>query len=103
MALVYGLGMGATLMVAFHTGARDVRQHTWAAGTVLVAGAAASVLLSSVGIFCSPTLARFMGAEGRLLDLTLVYLRVTWYLFASYVFLHVAAAILRGAGIRRAR
>ena len=61
MALVYGLGMGATLMGAFHTGARDVRQRTWAAGTVLVAGAAASVLLSSVGIFCSPTLARFMG------------------------------------------
>ncbi len=101
MALVYGLGVGATVMVAFHTGARDIRQRNWATATVLVAGGGATILLSAIGIFCSPSLARFMGAEGSLLNLTLVYLRVTWYLFGCYVFLHLAASIFQGVGDTR--
>jgi putative MATE family efflux protein len=43
----------------------------------------------------------FMGAEGRLLELTLAYLRVTWLLFGAYVFLHLASAIYQGVGDTR--
>jgi Na+-driven multidrug efflux pump len=95
MALVYGLGIGATVMVAFHTGATDTRRRALAARTVLLTGAAATLLLGAAGILFSSSVARFMGAHGRLLELTLEYLHVTWYLFAAHVYLHLMSAIFR--------
>jgi putative MATE family efflux protein len=101
MALVYGLGVGATVMVAFHTGATDAARRALAARTVLLTGAAATLTLGAAGILLSSSVARFMGAEGRLLDLTLQYLHVTWYLFAAYVYLHLMSAIFQGVGDTR--
>ena len=83
MSLVYGLGVGATVMVAFHTGATDARRRALAARTVLLVGVTATLVLGLAGILFSAPVARFMGADGRLLDLTLEYLHVTWYLFAA--------------------
>lgn len=101
MALVYGLGVGATVMVAFHTGAADPRRRAMAARTILLTGAAATVLLGAAGIVFSSPVAQFMGAEARLLDLTLQYLRITWYLFAAYVYLHLISAVFQGVGDTR--
>jgi putative MATE family efflux protein len=88
-------------MVAFHTGATDSRRRALAARTVLLIGVAATLLLGCSGILFSSPVARFMGAEGRLLDLTLDYLHVTWYLFAAYVYLHLMSAIFQGVGDTR--
>jgi len=41
------------------------------------------------------------GADGRLLELTLDYLHVTWFLFAAYVYLHLMSAIFQGVGDTR--
>ncbi|RPI09007.1 MAG: MATE family efflux transporter [Zetaproteobacteria bacterium] len=101
MALVSGLGVGATVMVAFHTGATDSRRRALAARTALLIGVAATLLLGAAGILFSAPAARFMGADGRLLDLTLSYLHVTWYLFAAYVYLHLLSAIFQGVGDTR--
>ena len=101
MALVYGLGVGSTVMVAFHTGATDERRRAWAARTSLLIGVVASLGLGGAGILLSRSAATFMGASGRLLDLTLEYLHITWYLFAAYVFLHLASAIFQGVGDTR--
>jgi putative MATE family efflux protein len=101
MALVYGLGVGATVMVAFHTGATDARRRALTARTVLLTGGAATLSLGLAGILFSSSVARFMGAEGRLLDLTAEYLHITWYLFAAYVYLHLMSAIFQGAGDTR--
>ncbi len=101
MALVYGLGVGSTVMVAFHTGATDEKRRAWAARTSLLIGVVASVGLGGAGILLSRSAATFMGASGRLLDLTLEYLHITWYLFAAYVFLHLASAIFQGVGDTR--
>jgi putative MATE family efflux protein len=101
MALVYGLGVGATVMVAFHTGATDTGRRVLAARTVLLTGAAATLVLGAAGILFSSSVARFMGAEGRLLDLTLQYLHITWYLFAAYVYLHLMSAVFQGVGDTR--
>ncbi len=101
MAMVYGLGVGATVMVAFHTGATDSRRRALASRTVLLIGAAATLVLGCSGIFFSSPVARFMGADGRLLALTLDYLHVTWYLFAAYVYLHLMSAIFQGVGDTR--
>jgi len=101
MALVYGLGVGTTVMVAFHTGATDVRRRAWAVRTSLLIGAVATVGLGGAGLLLSRSVASFMGAEDRLLDLTLEYLHVTWYLFGGYVCLHLASAVFQGAGDTR--
>jgi putative MATE family efflux protein len=101
MALVYGLGVGSTVMVAFHTGATDERRRAGAVGTSLWIGGVATVALGGAGILASRSVAMFMGAEGRLLTLTLEYLHVTWYLFGAYVFLHLASAIFQGVGDTR--
>ncbi|MBI4536889.1 MAG: MATE family efflux transporter [candidate division NC10 bacterium] len=101
MALVYGLGVGVTVMVAFHTGAADGRRRASAARTGLVIGVAATVILGGAGILLSRAVAIFMGASGRLLALTLDYLRVTWLLFAAFVFLHLASALFQGVGDTR--
>ena len=101
MALVYGLGIGGTVMVAFHTGATDARRRAWSARTVLVIGVAATLVLGGAGILFSDPVVRFMGAEGRLLDLTHTYLQVTWYLFGAYVFLHLISAVFQGVGDTR--
>lgn len=101
MALVHGLGVGGTVMVAFHTGAADGERRGAAARASLLLGAAASLLLGGAGIGLTRAVAEFMGAQGRLLELTLAYLQVTWYLFAAYVFLHLASAIFQGAGDTR--
>jgi putative MATE family efflux protein len=101
MALVYGLGVGSTVMVAFHTGATDERRRAGAVGTSLWIGGVATVGLGGAGILASRPVAMFMGAEGRLLELTLEYLHVTWYLFGAYVFLHLASAIFQGVGDTR--
>jgi putative MATE family efflux protein len=101
MALVYGLGVGSTVMVAFHTGAVDERRRAWAARTSLWIGVVATVVLGGAGILLSRSAATFMGAKERLLDLTLNYLHITWYLFGAYVFLHLASAIFQGVGDTR--
>ncbi len=101
MSLVYGLGVGATVMVAFHTGATDAGRRALAARTVLLIGVVATLVLGAAGILFSSAVARFMGAEGRLLALTLDYLHVTWYLFAAYVYLHLMSAIFQGVGDTR--
>jgi putative MATE family efflux protein len=101
MALVYGLGVGSTVMVAFHTGATDEKRRAWAVRTSLVIGVVASVSLGGAGILLTRTAATFMGAGGRLLDLTLQYLHITWYLFGAYVFLHLASAVFQGLGDTR--
>ncbi len=101
MALVHGLGVGSTVMVAFHTGATDDRRRAWSVRTSLLIGVVAAAGLGGAGILLSRAAVMFMGAEGRLLDLTLDYLHVTWYLFGAYVFLHLASAIFQGVGDTR--
>jgi putative MATE family efflux protein len=101
MALVYGLGVGSTVMVAFHTGAADMRRRAWAARMTLLMGAIAAAALGLAGLGLSRTAAGFMGADGRLLALTLDYLHITWWLFGAYVFLHLFSTIFQGVGDTR--
>ena len=101
MGLVYGLGIGTTVMVAFHTGAADEQRRAWSVRTSLLIGLAASVIMGGAGILLTRSAAVFMGATDRLLALTLDYLQITWILFGSYVFLHLSAAIFQGVGDTR--
>ncbi len=101
MALVYGIGVGSTVMVAYHTGAADDRRRAWTARISLGIGLVATVVLGGAAMLLSRATAIFMGAEGHLLDLTLQYLHITWLLFGGYVFLYMGSAIFQGVGDTR--
>jgi putative MATE family efflux protein len=101
MGLVYGLGIGTTVMVAFHTGAADQRRRAWSVRTSLLIGLVATGIMGGAGMLLTRSAAVFMGATDRLLSLTLDYLQITWLLFGSYVFLHLLAAIFQGVGDTR--
>ncbi|HEU5393948.1 MAG TPA: MATE family efflux transporter [Candidatus Methylomirabilis sp.] len=101
MALVYGLGVGLTVMVAYHTGAGDAARRAQTVRSGLALGLALAVGLSLLGLWGSPWAAALLGASGRVLELSVAYLLVSWILFVFLVFLHLLSAIFQGAGDTR--
>jgi putative MATE family efflux protein len=101
MALVYGLGIGCTVAVAYHTGAGDQEERARAIRASLLLGFAASAGLTIFGLFVSEPTARFLGASGPVLTLTVEYLVITWTFFIFKVMLHMVASIFYGVGDSR--
>jgi len=101
MALVYGLGIGCTVAVAYHTGAGDQDERARAIRASLLLGLAASAGLTLLGLFVSEPTARFLGASGPVLTLTVEYLVITWTFFIFKVMLHMVASIFYGVGDSR--
>jgi putative MATE family efflux protein len=101
MALVYGLGIGCTVAVAYHTGAGDQDERACAIRASLLLGLAASAGLTILGLFVSEPTARFLGASGPVLTLTVEYLVITWTFFIFKVMLHMVASIFYGVGDSR--
>jgi len=101
MALVYGLGIGCTVSVAYHTGAGDQDERARAIRASLLLGLAASAGLTILGLFVSEPTARFLGASGSVLTLTVEYLVITWTFFIFKVMLHMVASIFYGVGDSR--
>jgi putative MATE family efflux protein len=101
MGLVYGLGIGCTVAVAYHTGSGDPdrRAHTIRASLLL--GVAVAALITLLGLSGSGPTARFLGASGTVLSLTQQYLAITWTFFVFKVMLHLAASIFYGVGDSR--
>ena len=87
MALVYGLGVGLTVMVAYHTGAGDAVRRARTVRSGLALGLGLAVGLSLLGLWGSPWAAALLGASGRVLELSVAYLLVSWILFVFLVFL----------------
>lgn len=101
MALVYGLGVGLTVMVAYHTGAGDAVRRAQMVRSGLAIGLGLAAGLSLLGLWGSRWAAALLGASGRVLELAVAYLLVSWLLFAFLVFLHLLSAIFQGAGDTR--
>ncbi len=101
MGLVYGLGIGCTVAVAYHTGAgdHDRRAHAIQASLLLGLGGAAG--MSLLGLLASGPTVRLLGASGSVLTFTLQYLVITWTFFVFKVMLHIAASIFYGVGDSR--
>jgi len=101
MALVYGLGIGCTVAVAYHTGAGDRDERARAIRASLLLGLAAAAGLTILGLSVSEPVARYLGASGSVLTLTTEYLAITWTFFLFKVMLHMAASIFYGLGDSR--
>jgi len=93
MALVYGLGIGCTVAVAYHTGAGEHHLRADAMRASLLLGLVAAAGLTILGLFVSEPTARYLGASGPVLTLTAEYLAITWTFFLFKVMLHMAASI----------
>ena len=101
MALVYGLGIGCTVAVAYHTGAGEHHLRADAMRASLLLGLVAAAGLTLLGLFASEPAARYLGASGTVLTLTAEYLAITWTFFLFKVMLHMAASIFYGVGDSR--
>jgi putative MATE family efflux protein len=101
MALVYGLGVGSTVAVAYHTGAFDSARRADAIRASVLLGCGVAAILSLLGLVASEPIARLLGASGIVLHLTLQYLIITWTFFTFKVLLHLVAGIFYGIGDSR--
>lgn len=101
MALVYGLGIGNTVMVAFHTGARDEARRAASVRGALLLGLGATALLGVTGLATTRGMVHLLGARGRVVDLTVSYLTITWACIAFKVYLHLGSTIFHGFGDTR--
>ena len=101
MALVFGLGLGSTVLVAFHTGARDAARRARAVRATLLAGAAATLVLAPSGLATSRLAARLLGASGPVEDLAAAYLAIIWAGFLFKVYLQLGSSVFQGAGDTR--
>jgi putative MATE family efflux protein len=101
LSLVFGLGLGSTVLVAFHTGAGDGARRARAVRATFLLGAAASALLIPAGLAGSRLAARLLGASGPVEDLAVEYLAVLWAGFGFRVYLQLGTAVFQGAGDTR--
>ena len=101
MALVFGLGVGSTVLVAFHTGAREAQRRARAVRATLLVGAAATVVLAPTGLVTTRLAARLMGASGPVEDLAAAYLAIIWAGFGFKVYLQLGSSVFQGAGDTR--
>jgi putative MATE family efflux protein len=101
MALVFGLGVGSTVLVAFHTGAREMPRRARAVRATVVVGAVATVVLAPTGLVTTRLAARLMGASGPVEDLAAAYLAVIWAGFGFKVYLQLGSSVFQGAGDTR--
>ncbi len=101
MGLVYGLGIGCTVAVAYHTGAGDSDRRARAIRASLLLGFGIAVVLTLLGLSASAPTARLLGASGSVLTFTLQYLAITWTFFIFKVMLHMTASIFYGVGDSR--
>jgi putative MATE family efflux protein len=102
LAIVYsiamGLGMGATAMVARRIGEKDASGAGTAAVQSIYIGLAASLFISSIGIFFYKELLSLMGATSQVIEAGSGYTK--WMLIGNFsiMFLFIINAIFRGAG-----
>lgn len=97
-AVAIGLSAGAVAVVSKAVGADDREAVRQLSTDTLILGVLVAVVVTAVGYLLTPTVFRWMGATGEVLDLAVVYMRV-WLLGLVFIVGPVIAnAILRALG-----
>jgi putative MATE family efflux protein len=100
-SIMMSVVVGTTALVARFTGARDTANAEEAARQSLIMGVVASVIATLVLLAISNPVLQEMGARGRVLDLSLAYIRIICIALVPFSFLIVIGAIFRGLGDTR--
>jgi putative MATE family efflux protein len=98
IAIAAGMGIGANALIAQSVGRKDLRTATMLSEHALFLGVVGALILGLLSIVFAPQLFSFMGAEGRVLKLTIEY---STPIFFGLVFLFswfVSDAILKSQG-----
>jgi len=92
MALAYSLSVGINVMVSYFTGSKETDKRTCIANTSVWLSILVGLVMIVAGEFLSRPVARFMGAEGEVLEFTWQYLKLIWFFYTfriSCTWLHL--------------
>ena len=101
MAAFFSLSMGATVLVAHATGARNPAAAGLAAKQSLVLGAIVGLVMTAVGVLLAPQLVAAMGAGPEVVAEGAAFLRAFSLGSVFLVTTFIAGGVMRGAGDAR--
>ena len=96
--LFIGLAVGATVVVARHIGAGELEKANVAAHTSSVVGLACGVIAGTLGFVFARPMMIWLGADERLLDLAVTYLRIYFVAMPFHALSNYAIAVYRAKG-----
>ena len=99
--LFIGLSVGANVVVARHLGAGEQDRASIAVHTSTIIGLALGVIGGAVGIVISEPVMRLLGNQGRLLDLSVTYVRFYFAALPFHALSNYAIALHRAKGDTR--
>ena len=98
ISLFVGLSIGANVLVARYTGARDGRAVSETVHTSVLLSLVGGVLLAFVGFFAAHPLLEMMGSPEDVIDLAVLYVRILFIGMPVQMLYNFCAAILRAVG-----
>lgn len=98
MALIFGTGMSATILVGKAVGGRDLDQARRVMGTSVGTFVMISVSVAALGWAAAPQILTLLGTPVESADLALAYLRVTFLGLPGALLVSLMMMGLRGAG-----
>lgn len=98
---VFGVSMGAGVLIARYFGARDQKNLHTAIHTTVALGIIAGLVLTIIGVVFSPVLLRWMGTPSEVMKNSVSYFRVYYLGCSAVVMYNVGASILQSIGDSR--
>lgn len=97
-AMNMAIGIGAMILVAHATGANQIDKRCRVAGTGIVMGIGAAIILSITGYMFSYKAAVMMGAPHQVAMLAEDYLHIIFIFFIARGLIYIISSIFQGAG-----
>lgn len=95
---VFGVSMGAGVLIALYFGAKDEKKLHSAIHTTVALGITAGILLTIIGMTLSPVLLRMMGTPEEVLPKSVAYFRVYYLGCSAVVLYNCGSCILQSIG-----
>ena len=96
-----GLSSGASVIIAHFFGARDRRSVSRAVHNAYVLAVAGGIVLTSAGIFLTPSMLEWMNTPGEIMGDAVLYLRIYFGALTFTFIYNMGSSILRAAGNSR--
>ena len=98
ISLFIGLSVGVNVVVARYTGARDAKKVSDAVHTAVIVSIVGGVFLAVAGFFAARPLLLLMGSPEDVIDLAVLYVRITFAGMPVQLLYNFCAAVLRAIG-----
>lgn len=98
VALMMGLGMGATVLISQFYGAKDYKNVIKTIDTVIISTFAASIVVSIVGLFISKPIMILLNTPEDIIAQATTYLNIIFSGLIGLIGYNLVSAILRGLG-----